>query len=221
MKIDKTYLAVLIIIILVAGFIITRPSQKRKDQPTGNNITFQDTPTTEMITNTGIPAVTIDKTKSYTAILNTSSGNITVSLNAKTSPITVGNFVSLARKNFYSNTIFHRVIKGFMIQGGDPKGDGTGGPDEYVVEAPASDTKYARGIVAMAKKGLDAPGTSGSQFFIMQEYNAMPPEYAVLGQVESGMDIVDKIANAPVLSSREGSTPVTPVTVKSVTIIEK
>lgn len=165
----------------------------------------------------------IKTNKAYTAILHTSQGDIGINLDVKTRPVTVNNFVTLAQKNFYNNTIFHRVIKGFMIQGGDPKGDGTGGPDSYVVEAPAANTKYARGVVAMAKKGSDPAGTSGSQFFIMQEDNTLPPDYAVLGTVVSGMDVVDAIANAPVASSGFGemSKPVTPVSVSSVEVVIK
>ena len=159
-----------------------------------------------------------DTNKNYTAILKTSEGNIEITLNAKETPITVNNFVSLAKKNFYDNTIFHRVIKGFMIQGGDPTGTGAGGPG-YQFDDEKFSGEYTRGTVAMANAG---PNTNGSQFFIMQEDNQLPHNYVIFGKVVSGMDVVDKIANAPVTynSSGEMSKPITPVTVNSVEITE-
>jgi cyclophilin family peptidyl-prolyl cis-trans isomerase len=144
-----------------------------------------------------------------------------VLLNAKTTPITVNNFVFLAKNNFYDNTIFHRVIKGFMIQAGDPKGNGTGGPGYKVVETPPSDTQYSRGTIAMAKRGDEPAGTSGSQFFIMHKDYSLPPDYIAFGSVTSGLDVVDKIATAATLPGGEGSTPVNPVKIQSVEIIEQ
>ncbi len=161
-----------------------------------------------------------NKTKQYQAVLTTSLGDITILLTADKTPVTVNNFVTLARKNFYDNTKFHRVIKGFMIQGGDPKGDGTGGPGYKFDDEPIAG-EYTRGTVAMANAG---PNTNGSQFFIMHEDYALPKNYVIFGKVVSGMDVVDKIATAPVSSdprSGETSTPVTPVVVTSVTIAEK
>lgn len=163
--------------------------------------------------------MTIDTTKQYTAVLHTTDGDITIAFNKGSTPITVNNFVSLAKANFYNNTIFHRVIKGFMIQGGDPLGNGTGGPGYQFNDEPFTGT-YTRGTVAMANAG---PNTNGSQFFIMQADNQLPPNYVIFGHVTVGMDVVDKIANAPVTMSPSGedSEPVSPVTVKSVTISEK
>ncbi len=153
---------------------------------------------------------------SITAVLKTSAGEITIELNAKETPITVNNFISLAKNNFYNNTVFHRAIKGFMIQGGDPKGDGTGGPGYKFNDEPFKG-EYTRGIVAMANAG---PNTNGSQFFIMQQDNPLPKNYVIFGKVISGMDVVDKIAEAPVTqnSSGEMSKPIQPVTVESVEI---
>ncbi len=165
------------------------------------------------------PSMEIDASKTYTAVLHTSDGDIEVALNAKETPITANNFVALARKGFYDNTIFHRIIKGFMIQGGDPKGDGTGGPGYRFDDEPFTG-EYTRGTVAMANAG---PNTNGSQFFIMHADYALPKNYVIFGQVTKGLDVVDKIATAPVASSRSGepSSPVTPVTVTSVEISEK
>ena len=126
--------------------------------------------------------------------------------------------MTLARQGFYDNTIFHRVIEGFMIQGGDPEGNGTGGPGYQFDDEPFSGG-YTRGTVAMANSG---PNTNGSQFFIMHADNDLPKNYVIFGKVTSGMDVVDKIATAPVASSGwERSKPVNRVTVNKVEIIEK
>jgi cyclophilin family peptidyl-prolyl cis-trans isomerase len=156
------------------------------------------------------------KNKTYTAILKTSAGEITIELNVKETPITVNNFISLAKNNFYNNTVFHRVIKGFMIQGGDPKGDGTGGPGYKFNDEPFKG-EYTRGTVAMANAGSN---TNGSQFFIMQQDNPLPKNYVIFGKVISGIDVVDKIAEAPITRNPSGemSKPIQPVTVESVEI---
>ncbi|OGY45977.1 MAG: peptidylprolyl isomerase [Candidatus Buchananbacteria bacterium RIFCSPHIGHO2_01_FULL_46_12] len=166
-----------------------------------------------------MPETIIDQSKTYIVILRTTAGDITIALNAKATPVTANNFVWLAKKNFYDNTIFHRVIKGFMIQGGDPKGDGTGGPGYQFNDEPFTGD-YERGTVAMANAG---PNTNGSQFFIMHADYPLPPNYVIFGQVAKGLDVVDKIAAAPVVmsSSGEQSKPVNPVKVNSVEIIEK
>ncbi|MSU75583.1 MAG: peptidylprolyl isomerase [Candidatus Magasanikbacteria bacterium] len=160
-----------------------------------------------------------DKTKNYSATLKTSVGDIVIELAASKTPITVNNFVTLAEKNFYDSTIFHRVIKDFMIQGGDPQGSGMGGPG-YKFDDESFDGEYNRGTVAMANSG---PNTNGSQFFIMHGDVALPKNYVIFGHVTHGMDVVDKIATAPVKMSGSGepSQPVTPVVVKSVAISEK
>ena len=161
----------------------------------------------------------INQNKTYTAVLKTSEGDITISLNAKQTPITVNNFVSLAKNNFYNNTIFHRIIKGFMIQGGDPEGTGMGGPGYQFDDEPITED-YTRGAVAMANAG---PNTNGSQFFIMHQNYPLPKNYVIFGHVTSGFDAVDKIAEAPVTASNSGeqSKPVTPIVVKSVEISEQ
>jgi cyclophilin family peptidyl-prolyl cis-trans isomerase len=165
-----------------------------------------------------LPFPIVDKTKKYSAVISTSVGDVTVSLNVEKTPITVSNFVSLANKGFYNGTVFHRVIKGFMIQGGDPNGDGTGGPGYKFNDEPITDD-YKRGTIAMANSG---PNTNGSQFFIMHADYPLPKNYVIFGNVTNGIDVVDKIATAPVKSnpaSGEDSTPITPVQVKSVKII--
>ncbi len=163
-------------------------------------------------------SMSIDKNKKYTAILRTTLGDITVNLNAKETPITVNNFVNLAQNNFYNTTIFHRVINGFMIQGGDPKGDGTGDPGYRFDDEPFSG-EYTRGTIAMANAG---PNTTGSQFFIMHASYPLPKNYVIFGSVVSGLDVVDKIATAPVQSNgSEMSSPVNPVIVTALDIKEE
>ncbi len=182
-------------------------------------------PTEEMSTdkNTKQPPMTIDINKTYTAILTTTEGDITISLDPKNTPITVNNFVYLAKKGFYADTIFHRVIKGFMIQGGDPSGDGTGGPG-YTIPAEIG-LKHVRGAIATARLGDETnpeKDSSGSQFFIAQEDTpSLDGEYTVFGHVQAGMDVVDKIASAPMQSGGEGSSPVNPVHIQSITVKEE
>lgn len=165
------------------------------------------------------PAMEIDKNKHYTATLHTEKGDIVIVLDALDTPITVNNFVALSKKGFYNSTVFHRTVKGFMIQGGDPKGDGTGGPGYTFADEPFKGD-YTRGTVAMANAG---PNTNGSQFFIMQDDTPLPKNYVIFGKVSQGMDVVDAIANAPVTMSPSGemSKPVNPVKVKTVDIKEQ
>jgi peptidylprolyl isomerase len=163
------------------------------------------------------PKMQIDTTKHYLATLDTSAGKIVLELFASEAPKTVNNFVVLSRDGFYNGTIFHRVIKGFMIQGGDPKGTGTGGPG-YQFENENKDTKrtYAEGTVGMANAG---PDTNGSQFFIMDAANGLPPhDYTIFAQVKEGQDVVHKIAD---VKKNARDFPDEPVTIKSVTIAEE
>jgi len=162
--------------------------------------------------------------KIMNATLNTSEGNITIEFFAEQAPNTVANFTKLAGEGFYNGIKFHRVIKGFMIQGGDPltKDDskaamwGTGGPgysfgDEIDSTSDLySKLGYAKGVVAMANSG---PDTNGSQFFIMTEDYPLPPSYTIFGKVTSGQDVVDKIAN---VKTSAGDKPVVPVVIESV-----
>ena len=166
------------------------------------------------------PMMQIDSAnKKYTAVLHTTAGDITIALDAKATPKTVNNFVYLVNHKFYHTTIFHRVISGFMIQGGDPNGNGTGGPGYKFNNEPFIG-QYTRGTVAMANSG---PNTNGSQFFIMHADYPLPPNYVIFGQVTTGLDIVDKIATASVQAGLNGesSTPVNPVTITSVDVQEE
>lgn len=160
-----------------------------------------------------------DPNKQYFAAVQTSAGNFVVGFNVGQTPKTVENFISLARKNFYDNTIFHRVIKGFMIQGGDPLGNGTGGPG-YIFDDEPFAGEYSRGTVAMANAG---PNTNGSQFFIMHADYPLPKNYVIFGKVVSGMETIDKIAENPVGMSASGeeSSPITPVKIIKVEVSSK
>lgn len=179
--------------------------QQPTPEPTNSTTTMQES--------------SIDTSKTYTAILKTDKGTIEVALNASATPITVNNFVTLAKKSFYDGTIFHRVLKGFMIQGGDPTGTGAGGPGYKFADEPFTG-EYTRGTIAMANAG---PNTNGSQFFIMHADYPLPKNYVIFGKVTKGLEVVDAIATAPVKTGPGGepSTPVTPVKVTSVEILEK
>ena len=152
---------------------------------------------------------------SHMVTIETNYGVIVFETYDNDAPNTVKNFVTLAGKGFYNNLIFHRVIKGFMIQGGDPKGDGTGGPgyqfaDELNQNTDSYKAGYKKGVVAMANAGSN---TNGSQFFIMTADYPLPNNYTIFGHVVSGQDIVDKIANVQIGA---GDKPLTPVTMKTV-----
>jgi cyclophilin family peptidyl-prolyl cis-trans isomerase len=142
------------------------------------------------------PAIKLDPKKTYDVTLATNCGSITIRLDVKSSPKTTASFVSLVRRDYFVDTIFHRIIPGFVIQGGDPTGTGTDGPGYETVEAPPKSTKYTEGVVAMAKTETEAAGTAGSQFFIVIEPDAkLPPVYAVLGKVTKGLDVAKRIGD--------------------------
>jgi peptidyl-prolyl cis-trans isomerase B (cyclophilin B) len=127
-------------------------------------------------------------------VVETNCGTFTIKLDPKAAPKTVASVAGLAESGFYDDTTFHRIVPGFVIQGGDPTGTGTGGPGYSTVDTPAESTRYTKGVVAMAKTPTEAPGTSGSQFFVVTgEDIGLAPEYAVIGKVTEGIEVVDKI----------------------------
>lgn len=168
---------------------------------------------------TTAPAMSIDKSKTHTATMETSKGTMTFELFAKETPMTVNNFVFLSREGFYNGTKFHRIISGFMIQGGDPLGNGTGGPGYKFDDEPIT-RDYKRGILAMANSG---PNTNGSQFFIMHKDYPLPKNYVIFGELTSGPDVLDIIANTPVVDSGMGETskPTEDIVINAVSIEEK
>ena len=159
------------------------------------------------------PPMVIDPAKSYTATLETTAGTMVLELFPQEAPLAVNNFVFLARDHFYDGVIFHRVIRGFMIQGGDPTGTGQGGPGYRFPDEPVR-RPYTRGTLAMANAG---PNTNGSQFFIMHADYPLPPNYTIFGQLIEGEEVLDKIATAP---TGPQDRPLNPVVIKSVRISE-
>jgi peptidyl-prolyl cis-trans isomerase B (cyclophilin B) len=132
--------------------------------------------------------------KKHSIVVNTNKGSFTFELATKTSPCTTASIAGLVQKGFFDGLTFHRIVPGFVIQGGDPQGNGLGGPGYSTVDAPPKDTQYVKGLVAMAKAGNEPAGTSGSQFFVVTGANVgLPPDYAVLGRVTHGLDVVEQI----------------------------
>lgn len=158
----------------------------------------------------------IDPKKTYVVTIDTSEGKMVGELYPKLAPNTVNSFVFLAKEKFFDGLTFHRVIKGFMLQGGDPAGNGTGGPG-YQLKQEFNETKHEKGILSMAR--TNDPDSAGSQFFVM--HAAAPHldgKYTVFGKITEGLDVIDKIANMPV---DDRDKPVTPVIIKSITVEEK
>lgn len=206
-------------LLLFVGIIVTLNNQfgQKADQMAEFGVT--KIPQTEDMKK---PTMTIKKTKKYTAVMKTTAGDMEIELFADKTPITVNNFVTLSKKKFYENVIFHRTIKGFMIQGGDPTGTGRGGPG-YTLPAEI-ELPHKRGSIAMARLGDEVnpkKESSGSQFYIAhQDIPQLDGEYTVFGQVTKGLETVDAIAEAPTNPEGEGSTPVNPVKIESVEIRE-
>jgi peptidylprolyl isomerase len=165
------------------------------------------------------PPMTIDVEKTYTATLFTSKGDLVLNLFTLEAPMTVNNFVFLARAGFYNGVNFHRIMKDFMVQAGDPNGDGTGGPGYQFADEPVT-RAYTRGILAMANRG---PNTNGSQFFIVHAEDAgLAPGYTIFGEVTSGLETLDAIAATPVGASPRGelSVPLEAIYIERIEIEE-
>lgn len=212
----KTYIIIGLTIVFAASIFYFGTKSKGKSSMTS----FSPRPSAST------PAITpkqftqaeqvIEPGKTYTATLKTTAGDIVIELDSQNTPITANNFAFLAQQGFYDNSIFHRVIDGFMIQGGDPRGNGSGGPGYQFKDEPFNG-EYTRGTVAMANSG---PDTNGSQFFIMHADYNLPKNYVIFGRVISGLETVDKIAAAPVKRSPggENSQPLSPVTINSASV---
>ncbi len=211
-------------VVLVAVIVALAVFAQKKDQaPSLPDATDSPSPTaSESLepspTASASPSL-INKNNMHEITIKTNYGDIVFDTYDADAPKAAGNFVTLASKGFYNNLTFHRVIKGFMIQGGDPKGDGTGGPgysfeDELNPDTDSYKAGYVRGTVAMANAG---PDTNGSQFFIMHQDYPLPHNYTIFGHVVKGLDVVDKIASVKTDSNDK---PLTPVVMKSVTVKE-
>ncbi|MEO5575710.1 MAG: peptidylprolyl isomerase [Gaiellaceae bacterium] len=163
------------------------------------------------------PTATLEVDTTYELVVETSCGDFTIELDQKLAPKTAASLVSLARDGFYDDTVFHRVVPGFVIQGGDPTGTGTGGPGYKTVDVPPAETTYSTGVVAMAKAGNEPPWTSGSQFFVVTAPDAgLPPDYAIVGTVTDGMETVSAIE---ALGTGDGP-PSQPVVIEKVAVEE-
>lgn len=140
------------------------------------------------------PEEVLEKGEAATAVVKTNCGTFEIALDTERAPKTANSFAFLAEEGFYDDLTFHRVAPGFVIQGGDPEGVGTGGPGYTVDEKPPPNLAYTKGVVAMAKSEVDPPGRSASQFYVVTAPDAgLPPEYALVGKVSEGYDVVEKI----------------------------
>jgi peptidyl-prolyl cis-trans isomerase B (cyclophilin B) len=162
------------------------------------------------------PGFRLGRNKTYTATVATSCGRFEIELDSEQAPRTGGSFVTLAREGFYDGLGFHRIVTGFVIQGGDPLGNGQGGPGYTIRERPPDDVVYSEGVVAMAKTATDPAGTSGSQFFVVTSDDAqLDPVYALLGHVTKGLDVVKRIELTPAGPDEQ---PIEPILIEKVTI---
>jgi cyclophilin family peptidyl-prolyl cis-trans isomerase len=154
-----------------------------------------------------VPPQTVKRGEELTAVVETSCGTFDIALDTRQAPKTVNSVVFLADEGFYDGLDFHRVAPGFVIQGGDPLGNGTGGPGYSVDEKPPANLSYTKGTVAMAKSSAEPPGRSGSQFFVVLAPDAgLPPEYALVGKVRMGMGVVDRIGKLGTRSEKPKQT---------------
>jgi peptidyl-prolyl cis-trans isomerase B (cyclophilin B) len=161
------------------------------------------------------PKQTVKKGETLTAVVETSCGTFDIALDTKQAPKTANSFAYLADEGFYDDLTFHRIAPGFVIQGGDPQGTGSGGPGYSVDEKPPANLSYTKGVVAMAKTSAEPPGRSGSQFFVVTAPDAgLPPEYALVGKVDKGYDAVERIEKL----GGEGEAPKRTVLIEKVTI---
>jgi peptidyl-prolyl cis-trans isomerase B (cyclophilin B) len=165
------------------------------------------------------PSERLERGKTYVATVSTSCGEFEFTLDSRRAPRTGGSFKYMADQKLYDGLTFHRISAGFVIQGGDPKGDGTGGPGYTVVEPPPADLTYDKGVVAMAKAANEPAGASGSQFFVVTaESTPLEPDYALLGKVTKGQEVVDRIGVLPTTPDEQ---PVEPVVIESITVAER
>jgi len=165
------------------------------------------------------PKERLDPEKTYKLVFKTNCGSFTVTLDLDSAPATAASLVSLAKSGFFDNTVFHRIVPGFVIQGGDPTQTGSGGPGYQTVDPPATDAKYVKGVVAMAKTSSEPAGTSGSQFFVVTGADiGLPPDYAIVGKVTEGIDTVDRIGK---LGDPATEQPTQAVVIQSVTVEEQ
>lgn len=165
------------------------------------------------------PAEPLDPGKTYRLVFSTSCGSFAVTLDQTRAPATSASLVALARAGFFDATIFHRIVPGFVIQGGDPTQSGAGGPGYRTADAPPAGARYVKGVVAMAKTQAEPPGTAGSQFFVVTAAEAgLPPDYAIVGTVTEGLGVVEQIG---ALGDPATERPTQPVVIDTVGVVER
>jgi peptidyl-prolyl cis-trans isomerase B (cyclophilin B) len=168
------------------------------------------------------PSKELDPAKTYTVELETTCGSFTIRLDQKTSPHAAASFVSLARNGFFDDTIFHRIVPGFVIQGGDPTAGGAGGPGYSTRDRVPANAAYTPGVVAMAKAGNEPSGTAGSQFFVVTAAGTqLTPDYALLGRVTKGMNVVREIGKLGDPASGGAGTPLQSIVIEKTTVDER
>ena len=168
------------------------------------------------------PSDQLDEGTTYSLVFETNCGSFTVALDQATAPNTAASLVALTRDGYFDDTTFHRVVPGFVIQGGDPTATGGGGPGYSTVDVPPSDAAYTKGVVAMAKAANEPPGAAGSQFYVVTADDAgLPPEYAVLGKVVKGQAVADAIGELGDPASGELGTPLQPVVIESAAVSKR
>jgi cyclophilin family peptidyl-prolyl cis-trans isomerase len=215
-------IVIVAVVVLVGAWILFDYRNAQSLLPAGDDAApLAPVPSSDATVPTSAPASTTSQSSvknfMHNITIKTDKGTIVFETYDADAPNTVTNFITLANKGFYNGLIFHRVIEGFMIQGGDPTGTGMGGPgykfaDELNPATPLYKAGYVRGTVAMANSG---PNTNGSQFFIMQKDNPLPNNYTIFGKVISGMDVVDAIA---AVQTGANDRPVTPIKMTAVTV---
>jgi len=180
-------------------------SQSSSPPPPSSSCADVSTPKPRAAGTLEAPASRLAAAKRWTLTFQTSCGSFVVRLEPRTSPHATASLVALARSGYFDGTIFHRIVPGYVIQGGDPTQSGGGGPGYKTVDTPAADTRYVKGVVAMAKTATDPRGAAGSQFFVMTaDAPSLAPDYAVVGTVVSGMDAVERIGKLGDLNDPNG-----------------
>jgi peptidyl-prolyl cis-trans isomerase B (cyclophilin B) len=218
---DRTKLIALAVfamvaVVVVAVVVISRSSGDDSSTSTAsaNGCELVDAPKPKKIS-LDAPKQTLKKGETVTAVVDTSCGSFDIALDTTRAPKTANSFAYMAEEGLYDDLTFHRIVPGFVIQGGDPLGTGTGGPGYKVEEKPPANLAYTKGVVAMAKSSAEPPGTSGSQFYVVTGADAgLPPEYALVGKVSDGMDVVERIGKLGTPTEKPKQT----VLIESVTI---
>ncbi|HEY1285540.1 MAG TPA: peptidylprolyl isomerase [Solirubrobacterales bacterium] len=216
---DRTKLIILaafaaVAVAVVAVILIARSGGSDQSAASANGCKSVAAPKPKQVSFKA-PKQTVKKGEAVTAVVETSCGTFDIALDTTRAPKTANSFAFLIEEGFYDGLSFHRVVPEFVIQGGDPLGNGTGGPGYSVDEKPPANLSYTKGVVAMAKSGAEPPGRSGSQFFVVIGADAgLPPEYALVGKVSEGFDVVERIGELGTPSEK----PKQPVLIEKISL---